>query len=1065
MTTNEQRGGIDIIMEDIWKLLGIAPGSDVTAIKKAYAQQARKYHPEENPEMFLQLRKAYQAALNYNDSPKQQKEAPEPEIPHNEAAPESRVEDTGWHIAVVEQEQESEQNPYMEHSARKRFLDLYTGSQRKNPKLWMDYFTSPEFLEVYREPAFTALLLEDVERQEQVCPPNREFLTWLHIAYLFSSREVEDPSLPGSRGRQFQLFEGAGFDGIEAIFRIAIKGPVPKQPKGNELAMFISFSEYRRLMELAESGVWDEQAVADARYIIDRYVLSYLKEKCERREWNDVERHPAGVRLLNAFFARQSLPEELYRILWERLSLKTAQMGRTKIFYGRLREIVVGRLPGIDEEAEERFGHLYQEAPLFDNRSRQCGETDLREDVEAVDAFFAREDVQRALRNRRFVEEQLLCTWLNNKTCNSFLWHVIVFYSENADAPYAERAISQAQYLLRMKEVKRQLEEDRMAEAMPDFTTSAVKFTYRPFFRHWLNTGFYLAENPETGQPIWDYLNKYFSYAPDWSYRFLRTEDGEIMPRSITVTLDSLTIEVIFHMRYIEYKADEGLVYRPIFHWDTLMDASGENDALLFLLLPITAASYDRYDAVREELARRLENTAAPEEERPAIAAILADSVCRLPLEAHPLELFAENEEKLYGCSWFPREGVLLFFEQTVMGRQELPEGCYQGIYKEAEAISLARRLLDDISSPAKFHLSLLQRLPSMVCVQPRSAQEKTLEDEAVNREELEALIRQFAQGDLLRLQFCWMGGSMVFRSDGNCFACFYFEDNRDAYYTLLSLPEMYRTMESDDVQYLPFGLGKLPEYAIHHDTKSILRRLDRIFMQIGQGQSPDVMVDGKLFWSVTVHLNNGSHRYRIAKQKLGGFPEEEERNYILARFVLSRYPEKIGMETCEGIRRMCPIDNRSRSMVTMALVEFMQNKLQRLCLSWGPQTEGQPWYPFHIVLLQDNGRYMMAYLRDDIQRAEYYVADVRSYMSVEGKKYPKDTFLGSTVPAYLVHQDAKRIRNCLDLIFDDLGDLPAITGQFARFAPESPVKPRSYEEIRKGLVADFENIEQPPNP
>ena len=148
-----------------------------------------------------------------------------------------------------------------------------------------------------------------------------------------------------------------------------------------------------------------------------------------------------------------------------------------------------------------------------------------------------------------------------------------------------------------------------------------------------------------------------------------------------------------------------------------------------------------------------------------------------------------------------------------------------------------------------------------------------------------------------------------------------------------------------------------------------------------------------------------------------------------------------------------------------MALVEFMQNKLQRLCLSWGPQTEGQPWYPFHIVLLQDNGRYMMAYLRDDIQRAEYYVADVRSYMSVEGKKYPKDTFLGSTVPAYLVHQDAKRIRNCLDLIFDDLGDLPTITGQFARFAPESPVKPRSYEEIRKGLVADFENIEQPPNP
>ena len=35
-------------MENIWEILGIEPSQDTAVIKKAYAQQTRKYHPEEN---------------------------------------------------------------------------------------------------------------------------------------------------------------------------------------------------------------------------------------------------------------------------------------------------------------------------------------------------------------------------------------------------------------------------------------------------------------------------------------------------------------------------------------------------------------------------------------------------------------------------------------------------------------------------------------------------------------------------------------------------------------------------------------------------------------------------------------------------------------------------------------------------------------------------------------------------------------------------------------------------------------------------------------------------------
>ena len=52
-------------MDSIWTVLGIDPTEDVSAIKRAYAEHAKTCHPEEDAEGFLQLRQAYQAALDY----------------------------------------------------------------------------------------------------------------------------------------------------------------------------------------------------------------------------------------------------------------------------------------------------------------------------------------------------------------------------------------------------------------------------------------------------------------------------------------------------------------------------------------------------------------------------------------------------------------------------------------------------------------------------------------------------------------------------------------------------------------------------------------------------------------------------------------------------------------------------------------------------------------------------------------------------------------------------------------------------------------------------------------
>ncbi|MDE5825701.1 MAG: hypothetical protein K2H91_13590, partial [Lachnospiraceae bacterium] len=964
----------------------------------------------------------------------------------------NQTEDIGWQIIAEEQEQEN--NPYIDHDAHKQFLALYTGKQRNNPKLWMDYFTSSAFLEVYREPAFTALLLDDVEQQGQDNPPNREFLTWLHIAYQFTSFDTKNSSMPGGRERKFEL-QGADFEGIESIFQIAAKGPVPKQFRGNERALSISFSEYRYLMCLAEEGSWSDQAVTAARHFIKNYILAYLKEKCTQ-SGNERERHPAGLRLLEDFFGRQTLPEELYHILWECLSLKSATMGRTKLFYGRLREIVLERVPGIEEE-EENFSQLYQDEGFY---FRECGK-DPQKDIEVTDAFFAREDVQRALRSRRFVEEYLLCVWMQEDRCIPFLEKIRKFYSENPNAPCAASVAALAERRLQQKEIKKQMEEDQSVSV----TGECMTFNCRPFFRYWINTGFYLAEDPESGQSLLAYLNYCLPYLPEWSRRFAETGKRE------TMILGGHRIEVVFHMRYIEYQVDAAPVYRPFLHWTTLAKVLNDDDRSLFLLLPVTAAAFNQYESVRGELMHRLKTTAASEQDQRMIAGFLAGHVCCLPVSESlqnaeelvimqedvladlPMELFAENEEHLYGCSWFPQRGVLIFFEQTATGRRDLPRSYYEGIYEKKAAVSMARRLLQDMASPIGFDLSLLQQLPDIVCVQPQYAPPETLEEEEINEEKLKTLIEQYAQGSLNRLQLKWHEGSLVFLCNERGFACLYFDDLWDTYYILLSMPEVYRAVEDGKKHYISFGMGKLPDYGIHQNTTSIISSLDKVFEQMGHGQSLAMRMEEQLLWAVG---NSGSlerQRYRVAKQKLGGFPAEQVQNYILAKFVIFRYPEQIETEASDGKSIVVGIGSQNTDEVKLALVEFMQNKLRRLRLSWNPQSEGQMWYPFHIVLLQEDKRYMMVCLRDDIQQAEYYVADVGTYMDVEGKKYPKDTFMGRVTPAYLIHSDAKKIRNCLDLIFDDMGDLPAIMGRFAAFASEKPVKARTYEEIRNELI------------
>ena len=107
----------------------------------------------------------------------------------------------------------------------------------------------------------------------------------------------------------------------------------------------------------------------------------------------------------------------------------------------RLREIVGERVPGIDGEVQENFLQLNRELDGY--LARIKGEPGREEEESA--AFFAREDLQKALRSPRFIEKELLTysKWRRDETGSGLLRRILEFYQEHPDISGADRVVEE----------------------------------------------------------------------------------------------------------------------------------------------------------------------------------------------------------------------------------------------------------------------------------------------------------------------------------------------------------------------------------------------------------------------------------------------------------------------------------------------------------------------------------------------------------------------------------------------------------------------------------------------
>lgn len=1120
----------------VWKLLQIEPTKDQALIKKAYAARSKVCHPEEDPEGFMRLREAYNAAMEWAEEedrgifPGEESFSQEENLPQEEGFFQGEGSFQGKkkepelvpHF-VFGQETEGP-NPYRESPAHQAFLAVYKKENQKNWKLWTEYITSPEFLSVFQEEEFCALMEETVREKESEFRPGQEFIKSLYTAYCFSA--MDEGGYDGEDRRLFRQEQNACMPPMP-VLAIARACPIPRKATGNDHIMKAAFSNYYHLRSMEEEGSWTDQAMSSLRYILERYVPAYIKDNYTGNEKTETARHPLGIRLLNYFFETARLNRECYQIAWEALGLKQAVMGRNKLLYGRLREICLEKCP----ELEEEEGSFFELNQLYD-RYVEREENDPEQEEAAVKAFFEREDLKRALRNRRYVETTVLTYWISFRKSPTFLKFLRAFYEADRTAPCAKQVLHGIEKAEESRRIYRQNKEDMDAPAFEE----SISVSCRPFLRYFLNTAF--RDFSELGL----YLQKYLPYSPEWAGRLLCPEKGrepaplsrrmaladrpgempEERPEGIPVEMSKempgsmsgpMEIEVRLHLYYVEYRVNGGEVFRPFLPFEKLKALNTEEWLLLLPLVSHHASHHEGGNPESRELVKELEErlagTALPAEDQAKLAECLSQGLADRFQEAEmaekkgiplPLTICRETPEALYLARWTPEDcRMSLYVEQGQGGMMRRSSQICDDIREDWQAAAHGKRLLEQLIAPAVIDCSCMEKLPEAVYVNEPAAPVRVLENEDVTAEALNGLLEQFAEGGLERLELSFSPNrwelkpeevesyprkrALVLLQRKGKYACFYFDDAEYLFYGLYRRNNGIGAGEDD---YISLKQRDLPEQFVFDSFASIRCNLEQILKMASRPETfrrvRGVFLQNGCAWQTAwggVFIQNRRVKYNLAKQELGRFPLERsynsERQPVLldtAPEVLNKRPMELEQRSREGAVSITQIDGRKKPAFTGAMKQFFTGETVTLRLSWevspeeyrkyfAPQIfedmlarrKGKPMQ-CHIVLLREGDRYAMLCLQDPVESAQYCVADKKTYMNVENK-YPKESFLGRTMPAYLIHKDPVFLRNRLDLLLDYMECPYPITGRFAEFAGETPGKTREYHVIRKEYTVD----------
>lgn len=1050
-------------MSDFWEILEIEPTTDISVIKRAYAVLAKKYHPEQYPEEFLNLRNAYEAAMDYAASgngtffagSESQNAIIFPQKTEKTNIEETHKAELEEEINEQEQEEEHElsENIYWDLSklneqseadcteALAQFSDLYQSGKRNDAKQWYIYFTSASFLDVWREESFTKMMWDAVLENMEKYPINKTFAKCLNAVY--GCFVYAPQSFAEVQYNKHVLFDG--FSNIEKILELS--GNIGKMTQ-NDLSMFISFCEYRLLVSFAEENQWNDTIKMQAEYIFYRYVMSYIRERCTQKSYSDVERCYLGIRLIVDFIRKYELPEDIYQYIWKIYSLESAVNGRSKIYYGDIRKIIAQKSKAADKMPTENNRKIFD---LYYVYQRKLAENKL--EMHMIDDIFSLPETEKMLKDRHFIYDTLFY-WIAMPQHLVFLERLHDFYTQNANVFKSKEILAS----IKKREKEVQAENELKADEA-DQNYALCNINHRPFLRYWLNIGFYRAIN------FSNVLKRNLIFSEEWAKCFAQQNY-----RLLLLKYKNKDIQIKLHRRYAEYVYGGKVVYKPFLQWHALENI--EDDTLFFLLLPAVIPFVDdekTYDMVLTCIKNHLQHTSLSKES----ITQLSEGIIKLlfcgkflgeeiddedavnDYDCNASEIYRESETNLFMCRWSKYSHELCFYEQKLYYRDFIPNGLYENILTETDAVSLARELLTAQCAKTVADISYLRIMPEYMSIQPYGAKAEIRAGEEITEDAILDALDRFSKSSIRRMELKWLKEEVVLiNADDKC-ACFWFHDQKYTTCKLLYNAEVYCTVDSKYVTYSPFLMGKLADYEIFRSPRLLVMKLCPLLFQFGEGNLIETRVNGSYVWSQNVYLYGKYDAYLVDKMKFGDFPPEKIITDFNKRrkFIIPKFPAFMEVAKENEEKQKIVLKPTTKDQLQMTLQMYLQGSVKYLHLCW-EMKENDKTFQSHLFLLQEKGNYGLYYLNDQKMCAYCLIGSLDEYLKPEGQS-PILELCGVPIHLYGIHHDVIRIRFFLSLLLDSIENPKQILNKVGEFVNGTRVYKQfmTYDELFHKLM------------
>lgn len=624
-------------MDTIWNILGVHENASVEEIRTAYATAAQECHPEEKPQEFARLQKAYKEALKYA----RQSGIHGSEEMVTKEEPVAQAVSTPLMDRLMEQET-VEQEKSVNTPAMQKFKEIFMDENRRNDRTeWRDFFISETFLDEQYEEAFVRSVHDFLKQQTMIPFTMLPGGLVIELAIVYVLRPERDNWLVQVEENlaDSSLYDWKNVTIFEELVADIWNHQEKREENGVELesdASFIrrkSYDEYRTMRKVVLENTWDykrgNDTMEEYKYTLSMAHWEFLADddKVNSMDIDDIRveddiTHACEVELFDYLLRKYGFPVEPCTYMYRYFELENIEQTQYAEVYKNLKAHILEQYPDMDtyfkqnisaedyadqlrsqlRELQEKYGSLGW-GKNFVELDHLCYAKEVVEWCEEEAA-----EVYKIVKSSLFEKYKFADRLINNMIIANFTVTQAKIFYEIYNKP--DICFENPQYMRLVHELFRKLrawgvQEQYLMSGEYEYDLSLNSYD---FWEYFLSVAFsdrsmemFGNESPIASGFLYGghmmlpaYMKRVYAPSVEWRLRFTNynKETGrfeEVQRRCFKLN-EKLELTIEFHYHYIRYFMNDKEVLYPAWDAKELIKFAGDEggEAMFMLLLPIT---------------------------------------------------------------------------------------------------------------------------------------------------------------------------------------------------------------------------------------------------------------------------------------------------------------------------------------------------------------------------------------------------------------------------------------------------------------------------------------------